>query len=78
MFESFKIGNHSNNDFTLQGIKLPNSWKEKILDVIIDNQLKFDPHIKSMCTKAAQKLGVLNRISWLLNPEKKKMCLMLP
>ena len=58
----FRIGSE-NNDFILQGIKLPNSWKEKILDAIIDNQLKFDPHLKSMCTKAAQKLGVLNRIS---------------
>ena len=35
--------------------------------------LKFDPHIKSMCKKAAQKLGVLNRISSLLDPEKKRL-----
>ena len=30
-----------NDDFTFDGI--------------IDNELKFDPHIKSMCKKAAQK-----------------------
>ena len=43
------------------GIKLPNSCKEKILGVIIDNELKLHPHIRRMCKKAAQKLGVLNK-----------------
>ena len=41
-----------NDDFILDGIKLPNSCKEKILGVIIDNELKFDPYIRSMCKKA--------------------------
>ena len=54
------------------GIKYPSSCEEKILGVITDNELKFDPHIRSMCKKAAQKLGVLNRMSSLVNPEKKK------
>ena len=62
-----------NDDFILDGIKLPNSCEEKILGVIIDNELKFDPHIRSMCKKAAEKLGVLNRISSLLDPEKKRL-----
>ena len=65
-----------NDDFILDGIKLPNSSEEKILGVIIDNELKFDPHISSMCKKAAQKLGVLNRISSLLDPEKRDLYLM--
>ena len=59
-------------DFIFDGIKLPNTCEEKILGAIVDNELKFDPHIRSMCQKAAQKLGVLNRISSLLDPEKKK------
>ena len=29
-----------NDDFILDGIKLPNSCEEKILSVIIDNELK--------------------------------------
>ena len=62
-----------NDDFILDGIKSPNSCEEKILGVIIDNELKFDPHIRSMCKKAAQKLRVLNRISSLLDPEKKRL-----
>ena len=36
-----------------------------------DIQLKFETHIRNMCKKAAQKLGVLNRISSFLDPEKK-------
>ena len=65
-----------NEDFILDGIKLPNSCEEKILYLIIDNELNFHPHIKSMCKKAAQKLGVLNRRSSLLDPEKKKFVLL--
>ena len=63
-----------NDDFIFDGIKLPNSFEEKMLGVIIDNELKFDPHIRSrsICKKAAQKLGVLRRISSLLDTEKKK------
>ena len=62
-----------NDDFKLDGIKLPNSCEENILGVIIDNELKFDPHIRSMCKKATQKLGVLNRTPSLLDPEKKRL-----
>ena len=68
----FGIGSE-NDDFIFDGIKLPNSCEEKILGVVIDNELKFDPHIRSMCKKAAQKIGVLNRIFSLLDPEKKKL-----
>ena len=41
-----------NDDF----IKLPNCCKEKILGVIIDNELKFDRHIRSMCKKSSAKI----------------------
>ena len=64
-----------NDDFIFDGIKLPNSCEQKILGVIIENELKFDPDIRSMCKKAGQKLEVLNRISSFLNPEKKKTCI---
>ena len=62
-----------NDDFIFDGIKLPNSCKGKMLGVIIDNEPKFDPHIRSMCKKAGQKLAVLNWISLLLDPEKKRL-----
>ena len=62
-----------NGNFIFDGIKLSNSCEEKIFGVIIDNVLKFDPHIRSMCKNIAQKSGVLNRLSSLLDPEKKKL-----
>ena len=67
------FGTSSENDFTLDGIKLTNSCEEKILGVIVNNELKFDPHLRSMCKKAAQKLGVLNKISLLSDHEKKRL-----
>ena len=66
----FGIGSE-NDEFTFYGIKLPNNCEEKILGVINDNELKFDPHIRIMSKKAAQKLGLLNRISSLLDLKKK-------
>ena len=46
-----------NDGFIFDGIKLLNSCEEKVLGVnILDNGLTFDPHIRSMCKKAAQKL----------------------
>ena len=62
-----------NDDSIFDRLKLPSSCEEKILGAIIDNELKFDPHIKGICKKAAQKLGVLNRISSLSDPEKKRI-----
>ena len=49
----FGIGSE-NDVFIFDGIKWPNSCEEKILGVITDNELKFDPHIRSVCKKAAQ------------------------
>ena len=68
----FRIG-RENDDFIFNGIKSPNSFKEKILDAIIDNELKFDPYIRNIRKSGGQKLGVLNRITSLLDHEKKKL-----
>ena len=45
-----------NHDFIFDAIKVPNSCEEKILGVIIDSELKFDPNIISKCKKAEKKL----------------------
>ena len=68
----FAIGS-GNVGFIFVAIKLPNSYEEKILGLIIDNDLKFDPHVRNMCKNPAQNLGVLNRVSSLLDPEKKNL-----
>ena len=43
----FGIGSE-NDDFIFDGIKLSYRCEKKILGVIIDNELKFDPHIRRM------------------------------
>ena len=43
--------------------------------MIIDNELKFETHMRNMCKKADQKLGLLDRISSFLDPEKFLMCI---
>ena len=42
-----------------------------MLGAIIHNELKVEPHIRNMCKKATQKLGLLNKLTSFLNLEKK-------
>ena len=68
----FGIGSE-NDVFIFNGIKLPSSYEEKILGVIIDHELNLI-HILRVCVKKQrQKVGELNRISSLLDPEKKRL-----
>ena len=48
---TFRIGSE-NVDFIFDRIKLPSSCEEKILGVIIDNELKLDRNNRRMCKKA--------------------------
>ena len=50
----------SNSDtIYLNGTKLANSSYEKPLGILIDSDLSFGKHIKSLCRKAGQKLNAL-------------------
>ena len=42
---------------------IENSDTDKLLGVLIDNELKFDKHVENLCKKASQKLHALARIS---------------
>ena len=46
---------------------------ETVLGIQIDKKLNFENHIKSLCSKASQKLGALQRISNLLDGQRKKL-----
>ena len=62
------LGNRSNSDtINLNGTKQASSSYEKFLGILIDHDLSFDKHIKSLCRKAAQKLNDLARISNILH-----------
>ena len=51
------------------------SQTEIVLGIQIDNKLNFANHIKSLCSKASQKFGTLQRFSNLLDAEKKNVLL---
>ena len=58
------LGNRSNsNTINLNGTKLASSGYEKLLGILIDRDLSFDKHIKSLCRKTGQKLNALAPIS---------------
>ena len=55
--------------------KLASSSYEKLLGILIDRDLSFDKHIKSLCRKAGQKLNALARISNYLTHDQKRLLL---
>ena len=50
-----------------------NSDKEKLLGVTIDNHLKFESHIKNLCSKASQKLYALSRVYSYMSLNQRRM-----
>ena len=46
---------------------------ETVLGIQNDYKLNFENHIKSLCSKASQKLGALQRFSNLLDTQKKNL-----
>ena len=70
------LGNRSNSDtINLNGTKLASSSYEKLLGILIDCDLSFDKHIKSLCRKAGQKLNALAQISNYLTHDQKRFYL---
>ena len=49
------------------------SDKEKLLRVTIDNHLKFESHIKIVCSKASQKLYAPCRLSLYMSLNQRRM-----
>ena len=52
-----------------------NSSYEKLLGILVDRDLSFEKHIKSLCRKAGQKLNALARISNYLTHDQKHLLL---
>ena len=55
------------------GQDLEASELETVLGIKPDNKLNFENHVNSLCSKASQKLGALQRISNLLDTQKKNL-----
>ena len=48
-------------------------YEVKLLDIIMDNALLLDIHIKVVFEKACQKLSALSRLANYLEPEERKL-----
>ena len=57
------IGNHL----------IENSKQQKLLGVLLDNNLKFEKHVNNLCTKASQKLSALCRVSSFMSTGQKRI-----
>ena len=56
------------------GEYLEASEPDTVLRIQIDNKLNFENPIKYLCSKASKKIGALQRISNLLDTQKKIFC----
>ena len=54
---------------------ISNSKCEKLLSIYIDNRLTFEPHVRSPCKNAGQKLNTFGRIACSLKFDQKKLFL---
>ena len=48
---------------------------ENLLGIDIDNKLTFEPHVRSLCKKASQKLNAFARIACSLKCDQRKLLL---
>ena len=57
---------------SVHGISIAASSHEKLLEVIIDSELKFENHITKLCLKVSKKINALCRISGFMSLEKRR------
>ena len=57
------------------GMAISNSKCVKLLGIHIDNKLTFEPHVRSLCKKASQKLNAFARIACSLKFHQRKLVL---
>ena len=53
----------------VDGNKIFNSKQEKVLGIIIDNELSFNEHVAKLCNKVSQKLHALTRVAQFMTME---------
>ena len=58
---------------SVSNFKIASSSKEKLLGVTIDNHLKFERHIESLCSKASQKLYELSIMSSYMSLDQRRL-----
>ena len=64
---------HQMHSIDLGGFKIWESREEKLLGVKIDNELRFNSHVLTICKEANRKLSALGRISNLIPFEQRRV-----
>ena len=57
------LGNKKTEKMKVNNVLLTSSVEEKLLDITLDSELKFEKHITDISNKASQKIHVLSRIT---------------
>ena len=57
----------------IHDVLLTSSAEEKLLDMTLDSELKFEKHIAGICNKASQKIHVLFRIASYVSLNKRRL-----
>ena len=57
----------------IDNYEIHNNKHKKLLGVTIDNKMKFEEHVSSLCTKASQKLHALSRVSAFMNVKQRRI-----
>ena len=60
------------NKAMIDGLSIESSKTEVLLDITIDQELKFDEHVNYLCKNAGQKLNAFACITPFMNINKKK------
>ena len=61
-----------NISINVENCQIFNSQNEKLLGIVIDNDLKFDEHVTRLCNKGSQKLHALARVSPYMNTNQRR------
>ena len=61
-------------NFKLADIDIKTTEKTCLLGVVLDNELKFDNHISSICHKVSAQMSALNLIQQTVNSVHKYSC----
>ena len=56
----------------IDGLSIESNKTEVLLNITIDQELKFDEHVNYLCKKARQKLNAFARITVFMNINKKR------
>ena len=63
----------SNHFIEIEGVPIQNKKEQKLLGVVFDNLLTFEPHINTLCKKASSKISALSRLTPYMDFRKKRL-----